>query len=588
MGLLPGQRVGDYEILNSLGAGGMGSVYRVRNTISDRIEAMKVLLPNLEDDPALADRFLREIKVQASLNHPNIAQLYTAVRADNQLLMLMEYVEGYTLEQLMNQGRLPLPQGLDCICQVLSALAFAHSRGVVHRDIKPANMMITPQGVVKLMDFGIARATADRRLTQTGQTVGSLYYMSPEQIRGGELDSRADLYSLGITLYEVVTGRRPFQGDSDFSIMAAHLQQAPAPPIQLDPSLPAALNDIILLSISKDPGERFQSADALRNALASVLAELGRSPQMRPGASAPVPPPPGAFHDSPTATAPRPAAAGAFGSTGMPPQPAATPLAPPAPQAPPPAPAPPPASSRRGLYMALGSLATVAVLVVAFTQLPKWLRTSASSSTTATPLVSTPPPAQTTSQPQVLPQQQQQAQPAALTEPPPPQQQSLQPTAQQPRQTATVPHRPAPQVPATRPPAAAGQSSSVQPPAQQQQVQPPVATPPVAAAPNASAHSTATEAPQTNQAELRALRERMMLMATRVGPIRDTLQRIETEQARQGLGMNPEIKAAHRRFVYFMDQAETALKDGDAATAKASLDRADNILERVERFVGVR
>ena len=163
-----GSRVGDYEVIAVLGAGGMGCVYKVRNVISDRVEAMKVLLPNLEGDPELADRFMREIKVQASLDHPNIAALHTALRIDNQLLMLMEYVEGTTIETLLQSGPLPLEQAVDYIAQVLSALSYAHARGVVHRDLKPPNMMVTPGGAVKLMDFGIAKMTADQKLTRTG------------------------------------------------------------------------------------------------------------------------------------------------------------------------------------------------------------------------------------------------------------------------------------------------------------------------------------------------------------------------------------------------------------------------------------
>ena len=333
-----GSRVGDYEVLEVLGSGGMGQVYKVRNVISDRVEAMKVLLPDLEGNAELADRFTREIKLQASLDHPNIAALHTALRLDNQLLMLTEYVEGVTIEAALRSGRIPIDKAIDYTAQVLSALSYAHARGVVHRDIKPANMIVTPSGVVKLMDFGIAKMVVDRELTQTGSTVGSLYYMSPEQIQGAvDLDPRSDLYSLGISLYEMVTGARPFQGDSEYSIMAAHLETNPPPPIQLDPNLPPALSEIILMALEKDPAQRFQTADAFRAALLSVRGSV-QQPIAAP-AEAPVvalPPPP-----------------------------------------------PPAARSHRGLYIALGSLATVAVIIAAITQIPKFRHTAAESAPAA-------------------------------------------------------------------------------------------------------------------------------------------------------------------------------------------------------------
>ncbi len=291
MDLSIGSTIGDYQVIDILGAGGMGKVYKVRNVISDRVEAMKVLLPDLSGAPDLADRFQREIKLQASLVHPNITQLHTAVRVDNQLLMVMEFVEGQPFDRLLSQGPLPVPAAVEAIAQVLAALEFAHARGVVHRDIKPGNMMRTPDGTVKLMDFGIARAAADQKLTMTGMTVGSAYYMSPEQIRGAaNLDGRADLYSVGVTLYELVTGKRPFDGDSQYAIMQAHLEKVPVPPIELDPKLPRELNDVILLAVAKNPDERFQSAAAFRNALLHVKAMLepaAAPPAARPVAAAP-------------------------------------------------------------------------------------------------------------------------------------------------------------------------------------------------------------------------------------------------------------------------------------------------------------
>ena len=271
-----GTQIGDYQILKVLGSGGMGRVYQVRNTITDRIEAMKVLLPDLQGKEELATRFQREIKVLAALNHPNIAALLTACTIDNQLVMIMEYVEGESLSSRLNSGAIPVPEALNYTEQVLNALAYAHQRQVIHRDIKPANMMLTPQGIVKLMDFGVARTQGDAtKLTMTGSTLGSVNYMSPEQIHGRAVDARSDLYSLGISLYEMVTGERPFKGDNTFVVMAAHLTKAPAPPKDVHPGLPPAVNDLILTSLAKAPEQRWQSADAFREAVQRARQSLG-------------------------------------------------------------------------------------------------------------------------------------------------------------------------------------------------------------------------------------------------------------------------------------------------------------------------
>ena len=352
-----GDRVGDYEVIGVLGAGGMGKVYKARNVISDRIEAMKVLLPNLADEPSLADRFIREIKVLASLNHPNIAALYTALRVENQLVMIVELVEGVTLGDLSKLGRVHPQDGIEYIRQALAALGYAHAKGVIHRDIKPANLMLTPQGVIKLMDFGIAKSAVDRKLTATGMTMGSLYYMSPEQVRGIEVDARSDLYSVGITLYELVTGVPPFQGLSQYDLMIAQIQQAPAPPIQVDPNLPPALNEIILRALEKDPASRFQTADEFRAALESVLT----------GQQIVVP------------------AAASLGTQSILSQPAqisvptqgVTPPAAPSPSPPENLPKPPaPATSRRGLYLGIGATLALALIVALALELPKFLRTT--------------------------------------------------------------------------------------------------------------------------------------------------------------------------------------------------------------------
>ena len=278
-----------------LGVGGMGQVYQVRNVISNRIEAMKVVLPNLvADELGLAARFISEIRTLASFDHPNIAQLHTAFQVDNQLVMMMEFVEGVTLEQRAKQGPIPQSDIVNYMQQVLSALSYAHGRGVVHRDIKPANIMVSSQGVVKLMDFGIAKSNLEKELTLPGTTIGSMYYMSPEQARGGTVDARSDIYSVGIVMYELFAGRRPFEADSAYGILNQQCDIAPQPPVEVNQQLPKALSDLILSCLAKDPANRFQNAQAVSNALRHVAApqdstakieEVPFTPVVIPGAA---------------------------------------------------------------------------------------------------------------------------------------------------------------------------------------------------------------------------------------------------------------------------------------------------------------
>ncbi len=261
-----------------IGSGGMGAVYRVRHTISDRDEAMKVLLPDLGNTPEAAERFIREIKIQARLSHPNIAALYTAQRLGNQFLMFIELIEGSSLHDRLSEGPIELAEGLDYIKQVLGALEYAHEHGVTHRDIKPRNILLTREGRVKLTDFGIATSKGDKQITKTGSALGSLLYMSPEQIRGEAADKRSDLYSTGVMLYEIAVGRRPIEADSEYGIMVAHLHNVPTPPIELKPDVPPALSRIVMKSLEKDPAHRFQSAAEFRTALESMDAPPEPSP----------------------------------------------------------------------------------------------------------------------------------------------------------------------------------------------------------------------------------------------------------------------------------------------------------------------
>jgi serine/threonine protein kinase len=271
MSLQCGDTIGDYLIIWELGVGGMGKVFQVRNLISDRIEALKVLLPDLQNNQELVNRFLREIKVHASLVHPNIAVLYTATCVSNQLLMFIEMIDGETLAEKIKAGPLEARDGVNYMGQMLLALSYAHERGVIHRDIKPSNIMVTPTGGVKLMDFGIARGDTDHKLTSTGTALGSLYYMSPEQVKGSEPDCRSDLYSAGVAAYEILTGKRPFDGDTEYTIMTAHVMNEPEAPHKLNPNLPPALSPVILKALAKNSAERFQTAEEFRLALIAAL-----------------------------------------------------------------------------------------------------------------------------------------------------------------------------------------------------------------------------------------------------------------------------------------------------------------------------
>ena len=524
---LIGTRKGDYEILGVLGAGGMGKVYKVRNVLSDRIEAMKVLLPNLTDQKDLVERFLREIKVLAGLSHPNIAGLRTALTIDNQLVMIMEYVEGTTLGSRIERGPIPCAEALNYIDQVLAALSYAHERQIIHRDIKPSNMMLTPDGVVKLMDFGIARSGPDLGLTMTGMTLGSLAYMSPEQVKCETIDARSDLYSVGVSLYEMVTGQRPFKADSNFAIMQAHLKEAPRQPVELKPDLPVAVSRIIVMAMEKEPAQRFQSADAFRNALQSVAGELGMPLQAAARA--------GTIAAAGAGTVRRAAPTiPATGAVGSPVAPGSQSHAAPAAHS---APIPPPqtsSSGHRGRYITLGALIVVVALVAAGLTVPRYFGTRANQETSS----------HSKSSGSTPPQSDAAAKPAPAD--------------------SAAPAKPA------EPAKAADAKNKASGKADKKDAAPAAPAPP----------------PGPDPAEVAEVEQQLEQLGSREAALNASLDNLQQQQSAQGLGLRGDMVEARAGMTTYLNRAQAAVQAQDVEKARKYLRLAESEVEKLEKFLG--
>ena len=267
-----GTIVGNYKIMQKLGEGGMGAVYKGLDLMLEREVAIKVLRPELLSRPDLVERFRAEAITLARLNHPNVATLYSFLRQGDEFFMVLEFVPGETLESLINScGALSCEQAAYLISQALTGIAHAHQANVIHRDLKPANLMLTCDGSVKVMDFGIARALDGERMTRAGRLVGTIEYMSPEQVRGQTTDIRSDLYSLGIVLYELLTGSLPFKSDSEFELMRMQIEDVPQSSVLLAQNLPPAMEQIVLRALSKQPESRFQNASEFCQALLPLV-----------------------------------------------------------------------------------------------------------------------------------------------------------------------------------------------------------------------------------------------------------------------------------------------------------------------------
>src|SRR4051812_10186546 len=263
------RRIGQFEIQELLGEGGIGQVYAARDVVLDRMVAIKSLRAELLSDKSFVARFRGEAKNLALLSHPNITTLYTLLEEGGSLYMVMEMVRGQTLEAILEQRGAPFStqEALAIVAQAADGLSYAHEMGIVHRDIKPANLILTSTGLLKIMDFGIARAQGTQRMTRDGSIVGTLAYMSPEQCRGQEVDGRTDQYSLGIVLYEMLTGKVPFEATTDYELMQAHINSPPEWPSRRVPGIAPHAEKALMRALSKKPHDRFPTLTAFKDAL---------------------------------------------------------------------------------------------------------------------------------------------------------------------------------------------------------------------------------------------------------------------------------------------------------------------------------
>ena len=290
MTITPGSRLGQYEIVSLIGGGGMGLVYKAQDTRLKRLVALKLLPPELTRDKTAKERFFQEAQAASALDHPNICTIHEIDETpDGQLYLVMAYYEGETLKEKIEHGPLPFTDAIDAAVQVGQGLAKAHEAGITHRDIKPANLMLTVDGTVKILDFGLAKLAGAEGITQTGTALGTVAYMSPEQLRGQEVDQRSDIWSLGVVTYEMVAGQRPFKGEQLQAVSVGILQSQPAPLTGSRTGVPLELERVVDRALAKAVADRYQTVADLLSELRMVKRALDSGATAAAGAEKSVP-----------------------------------------------------------------------------------------------------------------------------------------------------------------------------------------------------------------------------------------------------------------------------------------------------------